>query len=101
MATGGIGGFLAFKLVKGGHQVATIARGQHLDAIVENGLALDGPEGSESIRPWIATDDTSRVGKVDAIIFGVKGDGLEAAAKACIPMIGPDTRDGANRTAHL
>ncbi len=52
MATGGIGGFLAFKLVKGGHQVATIARGQHLDAIVENGLALDGPEGSESIRPW-------------------------------------------------
>lgn len=91
MATGGIGGFLAFKLVKGGHQVATIARGLHLDAIVENGLALDGPEGSESIQPWIATDDTSRVGKVDAIIFGVKGDGLEAAAKACIPMLGPDT----------
>jgi 2-dehydropantoate 2-reductase len=91
MATGGIGGFLAFKLTKGGHQVATIARGPHLEAIVENGLALDGPEGSESIRPWIATDDPSQVGKVDAIIFGVKGDGLEAAAKACIPMLGPNT----------
>jgi len=91
MATGGIGGFLAFKLAKSGHQVATIARGGHLDSIVEIGLALDGPAGVESIRPWIATDDTSQVGEVDAIIFGVKGDGLEAAAKACIPMLGSDT----------
>jgi len=91
VATGGIGGFLAFKLTKGGHQVATIARGAHLDSIVENGLALDGSAGVESIRPWIATDDPSKVGEVDAIIFGVKGDGLEAAAKACLPMLGSDT----------
>jgi len=91
MATGGIGGFLAFKLAKCGHQVATIARGPHLNSIVEKGLALDGPAGLENIRPWIATDDTSQVGEVDAIIFGVKGDGLEAAAKACIPMLGSNT----------
>ena len=91
VATGGIGGFLAFKLAKAGHQIATIARGSHLGAIVENGLVLDSPAGVEIIRPWIATDDTSQVGEVDAIIFGVKGDGLEAAAKACIPMLGPDT----------
>jgi ketopantoate reductase PanE/ApbA-like protein len=62
VATGGIGGFLAFKLTKGGHQVATIARGPHLDPIVGNGLALDGPTGVESIRPWIATDDPSQIG---------------------------------------
>ena len=91
VATGGIGGFLAFKLAKAGHQVATIARGPHLQAIVENGLALDGPAGMEIIRPWIATDDSSKVGEVDAIIFGVKGDGLEAAARACLPMLGSDT----------
>ncbi len=91
VATGGVGGFLAFKLAKSGHQVATIARGPHLDAILENGLALDQPTGRESIRPWIATDDPSQVGEVDTIIFGVKGDGLETAAKACIPMLGPDT----------
>ena len=83
VATGGIGGFLAFKLAKAGHQIATIARGSHLCAIVENGLVLDSAAGVEIIHPWIATDDTSQVGEVDAIIFGVKGDGLEAAAKAC------------------
>lgn len=91
MATGGIGGFLAVKLANGGHQVATIARGAHLAAIVEKGLTLDGPAGIEVARPWIATDDPSKVGAVDAIIFGVKGSALEAAARECLPMLGPDT----------
>ncbi|WP_158964473.1 ketopantoate reductase family protein [Chachezhania sediminis] len=91
MATGGIGGYLAVKLTQAGHQVATIARGAHLDAIRDRGLTLETADGSETVTPWIATDDPGQVGPVDAIIFGVKGDGLEAAAKACLPMIGPDT----------
>ncbi len=91
MATGGIGGFLAVKLANGGHQVATIARGDHLSAIVENGLTLENTSGVELAHPWVATADPSKVGKVDAIIFGVKGDALEAAALACLPMLGPET----------
>lgn len=91
MATGGIGGFLAVRLAKAGHEVATIARGPHLKAIRDNGLTLDGPSGVEVVQPWIATDDPAEVGEVDAIIFGVKGDALEDAAKACQPMIGPNT----------
>jgi len=91
MATGGIGGFLAVRLSKSGHQVATIARGAHLDAIREKGLTLDGFDGSHCVRPWIATSEPAEVGEVDAIIFGVKGDALEQAARSCIPMIGPDT----------
>lgn len=91
MATGGIGGFLAVKLSNSGHQVATIARGAHLKAIRESGLTLSGPSGVEYARPWIATDAPADVGIVDAIIFGVKGDALEDAARACIPMLGPET----------
>jgi 2-dehydropantoate 2-reductase len=91
MATGGIGGFIAVKLAQSGHQVATIARGSHLDAIIENGLTLESPSGVERIIPWIATDQPSEVGEVDAIIFGVKGDALEPAATACVSMLGPDT----------
>ncbi|WP_439523086.1 ketopantoate reductase family protein [Marivita sp.] len=91
MATGGIGGFLAVKLANDGHSVATIARGAHLGAIRDKGLTLDGATGVETCRPEIATDRPDEVGPVDAIIFGVKGDGLEAAARACLPMIGPDT----------
>lgn len=91
VATGGIGGFLAVKLGLRGHQVATIARGAHLDAISHNGLILEAPSGKFSVHPWIATDDSTIVGEVDAIIFGVKGDDLEAAAEACLPMLGPET----------
>lgn len=91
MATGGIGGYLAVRLTKAGHEVAAIARDAHLQAIRERGLTLDGPEGRETVHPWCVTDDPAEVGEVDAILFGVKGDALEAAAKACLPMIGPDT----------
>ena len=91
MATGGIGGVLAVKLTNSGHQVATIARGAHLAAIIRNGLTLEDPSGVELVHPWVATDDPSEVGEVDAIIFGVKGDALEAAARACLPMLAANT----------
>lgn len=91
MATGGIGGFLAVKLGQTGHDIATIARGAHLQAITENGLMLDGPSGKETVRPWRVTHDPADVGEVDVIIFGVKGDDLKDAAEACLPMVGPDT----------
>ena len=91
VATGGIGGFLAVKLGLRGHQVATIARGAHLDTISREGLILEAPSGKFTVHPWIATDDPKEVGEVDAVIFGVKGDDLEAAAKACLPLLGPET----------
>lgn len=91
MATGGIGGYLAVCLSKVGHQVATIARGAHLEAIQKAGLALEGFDGNHCIKPWIATSNPEDVGEVDAIIFGVKGDALDMAAKSCAPMIGEHT----------
>ncbi len=91
MATGGIGGYLAVCLSNAGHQVATIARGAHLEAIQKVGLTLDGFDGNHCIEPWIATSEPEDVGEVDAIIFGVKGDALELAAKSCAPMVGENT----------
>ena len=67
VATGGIGGFLAVKLGLRGHQVATIARGAHLEAISQNGLLLDASSVKFSVHPWIATDDPKNVGEVDAV----------------------------------
>ncbi len=48
MATGGIGGYLAVRLGLAGHQVATIARGDHLKAIREKGLLLNGHAEDET-----------------------------------------------------
>lgn len=91
MGTGGIGGFLAARLAKQGHEVAAIARGAHLEAMKVSGLTLLTSWGQETVRPWKVTDDTSEVGEVDAIIFGVKGGGLEAAARSCLAMLGEET----------
>jgi 2-dehydropantoate 2-reductase len=91
MATGGIGGYLAVKLAQAGTEVACIARGAHLAAIRDRGLSLSGPEGEVTVQPWRATDDPAEVGPVDAVIFGVKGDGLLGAAQALQPMLGPYT----------
>ncbi|SMX50742.1 ketopantoate reductase family protein [Maliponia aquimaris] len=91
MATGGIGGYLAVKLTEAGHEVATIARGAHLEAIRQNGLTLHSPDGRVTVQPWQATDTPAEVGPVEAVIFGVKGDALPQAARACLPMLGPDT----------
>jgi 2-dehydropantoate 2-reductase len=91
MATGGIGGFLAVRLANAGHEVATIARGEHLAAIRENGLTLEASDGTVTVSPWKATDDPAEVGPVDAIIFGIKANNLESAAEACRPMLGSET----------
>lgn len=91
MATGGIGGFLAAKLTVGGHEVAAIARGQHLDAIRSSGLRLRTPSGDTVAHPWRVTDAPSEIGPVDAVLFAVKGHGLEEAARACAPLVGPET----------
>lgn len=91
MATGGIGGYLAVRLIQAGHEVATVARGAHLEAIRRDGLTLVAPDGRTTARPSLATSDPVEIGPVDAVIFAIKGDGLETAAEACRPLLGPET----------
>ena len=87
MATGGIGGYLAVKLTNGGCEVATIARGSHLEAIRRKGLQLSTKSQTETVIPWKVSGDTRQIGPVDVIIFGVKCHALEKAAEACLPML--------------
>ncbi|MCG6889091.1 MAG: 2-dehydropantoate 2-reductase [Gammaproteobacteria bacterium] len=91
VATGGIGGYLAVKLTQAGEDVATLARGKHLDAIRSGGLTLETADGSTTARPRIATDEPAQIGPVDAVIFAVKAKDVERAAQSCLPLLGPDT----------
>lgn len=91
VATGGIGGYLAVKLANAGEDVATLARGAHLEAIQSKGLTFEADGDSVTVHPRIATDDPAEIGPVDAVIFGVKAKDVERAAESCIPLMGPDT----------
>ena len=91
VATGGIGGYLAVKLVNVGEDVATLARGPHLDAIRSRGLTLEATDETMTVHPRIATENPEEIGPVDAIIFGVKAKDVERAAESCLPLMGLET----------
>jgi 2-dehydropantoate 2-reductase len=91
MGSGGVGGYLGGRLAAGGQDVTFVARGAHLAAIREHGLALRSALGDALIRPAQASDDPATIGPVDLVIFAVKLYDTETAAVATRPLIGPRT----------
>jgi 2-dehydropantoate 2-reductase len=91
MGSGGVGGYFGARLVKGGADVHFIARGSHLAAMREHGLAVEG--GPEEIRlPKVSvTDDPKTIGPVDMVMFCVKLWDTEAAARSLLPIMQPET----------
>lgn len=91
MGSGGVGGYFGARLAEAGEDVIFIARGEHLAAIRQNGLAITSIKGDVSIHPAQATDEPGSVGIVDCVIVAVKAWQVREAAEAIRPMIGPDT----------
>lgn len=83
---GGVGGYFGAKLAKtyassGIHEIVFIARGEHLQAIQQNGLQLFTEEGDYTIWPNVATDNPDIAGPFDIAFFGVKSYALESTAE--------------------
>ncbi len=89
--TGGIGGVFGTRLHAAGQEVHFIARGAHLAAMRDHGLAVDRDGETTRYADVSATDDPASIGPVDMVLFGVKLWDTETAAAACRPLIGPDT----------
>src|SRR5712691_5317832 len=91
MGSGGVGGYFGARLVTGGADVHFIARGSHLAAMREHGLAIEG--GPEPIHlPEVdVTDDPRTIGPVDLVMFCVKLRDTETAARQLIPIMTPQT----------
>lgn len=91
MGSGGVGGYYGGLLLRAGHDVTLIARGDHLNALCENGLVIKSVFGDFVVAPVRATSDPSEAGVVDLVIVATKTYHTEEAASAAKPMIGPDT----------
>ncbi|MBP6368913.1 MAG: 2-dehydropantoate 2-reductase, partial [Burkholderiales bacterium] len=61
IGAGGVGGYFGARLAQAGHQVTFVARGRHLAAIREHGLAIESALGDATVR-CPATDDLSALG---------------------------------------
>lgn len=91
MGAGGVGGYFGARLADAGYPVAVIARGDHLRAIRERGIAVRSPSGDVTFEPTIATDDAGAIGPVDTVLFTVKLYDVEQAATAIRPLLGAET----------
>jgi 2-dehydropantoate 2-reductase len=93
MGSGGVGGFFGARLLKGGADVTFIARGTHLAAMREHGLAIESTDPAQCMHlPKVkVTDDPKTIGPVDLIMFAVKLWDTEAAAKQLLPIMQPET----------
>jgi 2-dehydropantoate 2-reductase len=88
--TGGAGGYFGAHLARAGEEIVFIARGEHLQAIREQGLRVETTAGEFVVRSE-ATDDPAQAGMVDVVIVGVKTWQLTDAARAMLPMMTPQT----------
>jgi 2-dehydropantoate 2-reductase len=91
---GAVGGHVAARLGLGaeaaGIEVAAVARGAQLAAILERGITLW--IGEERYHACIhATDRPETLGVQDVVFVALKSSVLPAAAPALAPLIGPDT----------
>jgi len=91
MGSGGVGGYFGARLANGGADVHFVARGAHLAAMREQGLAVEG--GPEPIHlPKVqVTDDPGTIGPADLVMFCVKLWDTESAARSLVPIMKPQT----------
>lgn len=87
MGAGGVGGYFGARLAQAGHEVAFIARGRHLAAMRQRGLAVRSALGDIHLGAPVVTDDPATLGWFDAVLFAVKLWDTESAAAAIKPLL--------------
>jgi 2-dehydropantoate 2-reductase len=88
--TGGVGGYFGGRLAQAGADVHLIARGDHLDALRQDGLRVKSVSGDFSI-DVPATDDPAEIGPCEFVLFTVKSFDTEEAARELHPLLDDDT----------
>ena len=91
LGSGAVGGYYGAKLARAGHAVTFIARGAHLAAIRQRGLAIRSPMLGDFTVHAPAEEDTTRVGHVDVVLVAVKAYDNPTALPLIAPMLGPDS----------
>jgi len=87
---GAVGGLLAARLARAGHDVAALARGETLERVRAQGLQLDSGGNSVSV-PLAVSDDAASLGERELVVVAVKAPALPALAPALAPLLGPAT----------
>jgi 2-dehydropantoate 2-reductase len=87
MGAGGLGSYLGGRMVQAGHDVSFIARGDHFQALLDNGLEVKSDYGNFKLKQVKAVSNPSETGKVELVFFCVKSYDALSAAKLIKPIV--------------
>jgi len=91
LGSGAVGGYYGARLARAGHDVTFLARGAHLAAIREHGLAVRSPALGDFTVRAPAEEDPARIGVVDVVLVAVKAYDNDTALPLIAPMLGEET----------
>ncbi len=91
VGTGAMGSVYAGLLADAGHEVWAVDRWQeHVDAIRQRGLRVEGASGDRVVRVR-ATTDAGEVGEAELVVIATKAMNVEAASESARVLVGPGT----------
>src|SRR5262245_28187746 len=83
VGAGAVGGYYGALLVRAGHSVTFVARGEHGRKIRANGLVVELPDDTFTVRAAVLEDVAQAAGLgAEVAIVAVKASGLSAVAKS-------------------
>ena len=88
MGGGAVGCYYGGMLARAGSDVTLIGRAQHVDAINRDGLDFEGLQFRERVQMRASTDVAAMAG-ADLVLFCVKSQATEEAARLIAPHLGP------------
>lgn len=89
MGVGAMGSVYAALLAEAGNDVWAIDTwAEHLDAIRQNGLRVEGASGDRIVTNVHAASDVTEAGECDLYIIATKASGVEAAARSIARVMG-------------
>ena len=87
---GAVGGLIAARLARAGHEVSALARGETLARIRADGITVESASGSFVARVS-ASDDAAALGPQELVVIALKAPALAAASEAMAPLLGAET----------
>ncbi len=72
IGSGAVGGYFGGKLAQAGHEVFFMARGEHMNAINRNGLAVESINGDFNVRSALAAERFQPIDGLNLVLVCVK-----------------------------
>jgi 2-dehydropantoate 2-reductase len=87
---GAVGGLIAARLSRAGHEVSALARGATLARVLERGVRVEGASGSFSA-PVHASDDACALGPQELVVIALKAPALPGVIDSIAALMSPTT----------